>query len=71
MVIRVLNIMIAGSTVINSVSHVARRIFEITGEEIKQPFIKKVMKDAMGMRFKKIPSVSIHINSARCLVLRQ
>jgi len=58
-------------TFLDSIAATKRIIQEDYGMEADLPLIRSVMYNEAGMRYRKIKSCSIHINSQKNLVLRQ
>ncbi len=43
----------------------------MTGEEVKCHEVARVLKDELGMRYRRIQNVPLYLNSRRNLILRQ
>lgn len=59
------------NTFIDSAAMVVQKMNEDTDAVVKQREVIDVMKNDMGMSFRKVKAVSIHCNSTKNLVLRQ
>ena len=56
---------------IDSVQGVVLKVNDITAAPVTEKLVRSVMKDELGMRFRKIKTVSLHSNSEKNIVLRQ
>ena len=57
--------------IIDSAKAVANELSANRAEQIKESEVRSVMKEDLGMRYRKIKTVSLHSNSEKNLVLRQ
>ena len=69
MIIHEVGKMINKDLYIDSVKSISKAINDPEGKIIKSYEIRKILKNEMGMRFKKVNAVSIHANSEKNLVL--
>jgi len=58
-------------TLIDSVQGVMRIVNEGIIAPVSEQLVRSVMKEELGMRYRKIKTVSLHSNSEKNLVLRQ
>lgn len=56
---------------VDSAREVRKALMDTTGADVKEPEIRSIMKEDLGMRYRKLVPVSIHGNSQKNLVLRQ
>ena len=56
--------------VIDSVKEVIKKIDGQHDAQLKAPQLRKIMREDLGLRWKKIKNVSLHENSIKNLVLR-
>lgn len=63
--------MVDDHQVIDSVKEVIKIIDDQVSTQLKPPDVRKIMREDLGLRWKKVKEVSLHENSIRNLVLRQ
>ena len=59
------------NTIIDSISGIKIKVNELTQSPVSEQLVRSVMKEELGMRYRKIKTVSLHSNSEKNLVLRQ
>ena len=67
----IINEMNESKTYIDSVEQVQKVLTKEHKVQAKKQLVGKIMREDLGMRYKKVKSVSIHANSPKNMVLRQ
>ena len=70
LIMNVINGMVANDNFIDSVKTIKDQIWNPGFKVIKSQDIRRVLKEKMGMRYKKVVAVSMHANSEKNKVLR-
>ena len=68
---RVVEDKVEARKVIDSAKSIAQDLEALAVPSVKERDVRMVMKEELGMRFRKIKTVSLHSNSEKNLVLRQ
>ena len=66
----VINGMVANDNFIDSVKTIKEQIWNPGLKVIKSHDVRRVLKEELGMRYKKVVAVSMHANSEKNKVLR-